>query len=45
MSTIGDPELQGMVMLSLRDYIAQETESGPDSSKLLTPRILTFTRP
>jgi len=45
MSTQGDPELQGMIMISLRDYIAQGTESGPDSTLLLTPRILMFTQP
>ncbi len=44
MSTIGDPALQGMLMISLRDYIAKGTESGPDSSQLLTPRILMFTQ-
>ena len=45
MSTQGDPELQGMIIISLRNYIAPGTTSGPDSSKLLTPRILTFTEP
>ncbi len=44
-NAIGDPALHGMIIFSLRDYIAQGTERGPDSSKLLTPRILTFTRP
>jgi hypothetical protein len=43
MSTDGDPALQGMIMISLRDYIAPGTQRGPDSSQLLTPRILTFT--
>jgi hypothetical protein len=38
----GDPALHGMIIVSLRDYIAQGTERGPDSTKLLTPRILTF---
>ncbi len=42
MSTIGDPVLQGMIMISLRNYISPETQSGPDSSRLLTPRIITF---
>ncbi|MRR34436.1 hypothetical protein EG829_07005 [bacterium] len=40
----GDPALHGMIILSLRDYIAQGTQRGPDASKLLTPRILTFSR-
>jgi len=43
MSTQGDPELQGKIMISLRDYIAPGTVSGPDSNLLLTPRILMFT--
>jgi len=41
----GDPALRGMFTISLRDYIAVETQRGPDPSKLLTPRILTFTQP
>ncbi len=41
----GDPSLHGMLIVGLRDYIAPGTERGPDSSKLLTPRILTFTEP
>ncbi|MGW2745410.1 hypothetical protein [Streptomyces sp. NPDC001450] len=41
----GDPALHGMFMASLRDYIKPGTARGPDSSKLLTPRILTFTQP
>jgi hypothetical protein len=45
MSTQGDPALQGMIIISLRNYIAPGTTSGPDSSKLLTPRILTFPQP
>lgn len=45
MSTQGDPALQGMIIISLRNYIAPGTTSGPDPSKLLTPRILTFTAP
>ena len=43
MSEIGDPALQGMIIISLRDYIAPGTQRGPDASQLLTPRILTFT--
>ena len=42
MSTIGDPNLQGMIIITLRDYIAPGTQRGPDSSLLLRPRILTF---
>ncbi len=45
MSTIGDPALQGMIMMSLRDYIAPGTARGPDPTKIPTPRILTFTQP
>ncbi len=41
----GDPALHGMFMASLRDYIAPGTERAPDPSKLLTPVILTFTKP
>lgn len=43
MSTQGDPALQGMIIISLRNYIAPGTTSGPDASLLLTPRILMFT--
>ena len=45
MSTIGDPALQGMIMISLRDYIAPGTARGPDPTEIPTPRILTFTQP
>jgi len=41
----GDPTLRDMFIISLRDYIAPGTERGPDTSNLLTPRILTFTKP
>ena len=44
-SAEGDPALHGMFMAALRDYIKPGTEQGPGSRKLLTPRILTFTRP
>lgn len=43
MSTQGDPALQDMIIISLRNYIAPGTSSGPDAAELLTPRILTFT--
>lgn len=42
-ATLGDPTLRGSFIYSLRDYIAQGTERGPDPSKVLTPRLLTFT--
>jgi hypothetical protein len=45
MSTQGDPGLQDKVILSLRNYVAPGTTSGPDASQLLTPRILAFTEP
>ena len=41
----GDPALHGMIIFTLRDYIAPGEISGPDSTKLQTPRILTFTQP
>ena len=41
----GDPVLHGKFMAPLRDYIVPGTEPGADSSKLLRPRILTFTKP
>ncbi len=40
----GDPDLRGVFILGLRDYIAVGTNRGPDSSQLLTPRIFTFTK-
>ncbi len=45
LSTQGDPALQGMITISLRDYIAPGTQRGPDSNKVLRPRVLTFTQP
>ena len=41
----GDPALQGMFQIVLRNYIAQGTQRGPDASKLLKPRVLMFTQP
>ena len=41
---LGDPALRGKFIIALRDYIATGTQRGPDPSKLLTPRILTFTQ-
>lgn len=40
----GDPNLFGMFWPGIRDYIAPGTARGPDTTKLLRPRILTFTR-
>ena len=41
----GDPALRGMFWLGLREYIAPGTAHGPDTSKLLRPRVLTFEKP
>ena len=38
----GDLALRGTFTIGLRNYIAQETQRGPDPSKLLTPMIFTF---
>ena len=43
-SAVGHPALKGMFLVALRDYIVPGTERGADPSKLLPPRILTFTR-
>lgn len=40
----GDPTLFGMFWPGIRDYIAPGTARGPDTTKLLKPRILTFTQ-
>jgi len=42
---IGDPSLRDIFIIGLRDYIAPGTLRGPDSTQLLRPRVLTFTRP
>ena len=42
MSTTGDPDLQDMVIFSLRNYIAPGTTLGPDLYKVLAPRIIMF---
>ncbi len=44
-NAIGDPTLFGMFWPGIRDYIAPGTARGPDTAKLLTPRILMFTQP
>lgn len=41
----GHPALRGMFWPGLREYIAPGTAHGPDTSRLLRPRILTFTTP
>jgi len=41
----GDPALRGTFTIGLRDYVAPGTQRGPDFTKLLTPRIFTFTPP
>lgn len=41
---LGDPALQGMFTITLRNYIVPGTKRGADPSKLVTPRILTFRR-
>lgn len=38
----GDPSLRRTFTIGLRGYIAPGTQTGPDSSKLLAPRIFTF---
>ena len=42
---LGDPALQGMFFLGIRDYVLPGSHLGPESSKLLKPRILAFTKP
>ena len=42
-NALGDPALQGMIMLGIRDYVLPGAALGPESSKLLRPRILAFT--
>jgi hypothetical protein len=44
-NALGDPNLHGFIQIGLRDYVAPNTQRGPDSSQLLTPRILSFTQP
>jgi hypothetical protein len=44
-SALGHPALKGLFMVALRDYIVPGTERGANPSKLLAPRILTFTTP
>ncbi len=42
-NALGDPALFGMFWPGIRDYTAPDSARGPDTTKLLTPRILTFT--
>jgi len=42
MPIAGDPDLQDVVIFSLRDYIAPGTALGPDPYKVLAPRIIMF---
>jgi hypothetical protein len=44
-TAFGHPSLRGMFLAGIRDYLAPGTERGSDASKLLPPRILTFTKP
>lgn len=44
-AALGDPALYGMFFPILREYIAPGTARGPDQSKLLTARVLSFTKP
>ena len=44
-SAPGHPALKGKFMAGLRDFIEPGTTRGPDTSKLLRPRILKFTKP
>ncbi len=44
-TALGDPALQGMFQPGIRDYVLPGSHLGPESSKLLKPRILTFTKP
>ncbi|HET6878393.1 MAG TPA: hypothetical protein VFH38_12745 [Jatrophihabitans sp.] len=43
-NAFGDPALRGHIQLGIRDYIVPGTERGPDTAKMLTPVILTFTK-
>ncbi|MFF9166915.1 MULTISPECIES: hypothetical protein [unclassified Streptomyces] len=43
-TAVGDPALRGTLVLALRDYVKPGTHRGPDSSKLQSPRVLTFTQ-
>jgi hypothetical protein len=42
-NAVGHASLRGMLMVALRNYIVPGTQRAADASKLLPPRILTFT--
>lgn len=44
-TAVGHPALKGMFMVALRNYVVPGTQRGADPTKLLPPRILTFTKP
>jgi hypothetical protein len=44
-NTVGDPTLSGMFWVGIRNYTLPGSARGPDTAGMLTPRILTFTRP
>ena len=44
-AALGDPSLHGMFVLGIRDYVLPGATLGPESSKLLRPRVLSFTKP
>ena len=44
-SSVGHQDLKGMFMVALRNYVVPGTARGADPSKLLAPRIITFTQP
>jgi hypothetical protein len=41
-AALGDPRLQGMFFLGMRDYVLPGATLGPEASKLLKPRMLAF---
>lgn len=43
-NAIGDATLVGMFFPGIRDYMKPGTARGPDTTQLLTPRLLTFTQ-
>lgn len=43
-SALGDPSLHGTFQIGIRHYIRPGTARGPDSSRLIRPRVLSFTR-
>ena len=43
-AAVGHQALKGMFMVALRDYVVPGNQRGADPTKLLPPRILTFTK-